>query len=72
MCYAHLLIFFEKIIRRGQKMRKRKIYLLILGLAILAVLGFGGKLFQKNMQIQEEGPVANEELLILGTADSIE
>ena len=53
-------------------MRKRKLYLLILGLVILAVLGFGGKLFQKNLQIQEEGPVANEELLILGTADSIE
>ena len=53
-------------------MRKHKLYLLILGLVILAVLGFGGKLFQKNLQIQEEGPVANEELLILGTADSIE
>ncbi len=51
---------------------KQKLYLLIFGLVILLFLIFSGKMFQKEGIIKGETPVANEELLILGTADSIE
>ena len=51
---------------------KQKLWLLILGLAILMVLIFGGTSLYKNGQILEETPVANEELLILGTAETVE
>ena len=50
---------------------KQKLWLLILGLAILMVLIFGGTSLYKNGQILEETPVANEELLILGTAETV-
>lgn len=50
---------------------KQKVYLLILGLAILLGLALFGKLFQNNRKIQEKPLIANEELLILGTKDSV-
>lgn len=50
---------------------KQKVYLLILGLAVLLGLALFGKLFQNNRKIQEKPLIANEELLILGTKDSV-
>lgn len=52
--------------------RKQKIYLLAFGLLVILFLILTGKLFQKNGQFGDETPVANEELLILGTAESME
>ena len=52
--------------------RKQRVILLILGVVVLAVLILTGKLSEKRGQSEEKLPVANEELLILGTADSIE
>ena len=52
--------------------RKQKGYLLILGLLVILFLILSGKLFQKDGQLTDKTPVANEELLILGTSDSIE
>ena len=52
--------------------RKQKVLLLILGVTVLAVLILTGKLNEKRGQSEEKLPVANEELLILGTADSVE
>jgi hypothetical protein len=52
--------------------KKQKVVLLILGVMVLAVLILTGKLSEKRGQFEEKLPVANEELLILGTADSIE
>lgn len=52
--------------------RKQKVYLLALGLLVIFFLILTGKLFQKDGQFGDETPVANEELLILGTADSVE
>lgn len=52
--------------------RKQKGYLLILGLLVIVLLGLSGKLFQKDEQLTDKIPVANEELLILGTSELIE
>ncbi len=52
--------------------RKQKMYLLALGLLVILFLVLTGKLFQKNVPFRDETPVANEELLILGTKDSVE
>ena len=46
--------------------------MLILGVTILAVLILTGKFNEKRGQSGDKLPVANEELLILGTADSVE
>ena len=51
---------------------KQKIVLLILGIAVLITLVFTGKLFQKEGEFEDQLPVANEELLILGICDSVE
>lgn len=51
--------------------RKQKVYLLVFGLLVIVVLILTGKLFQKDEQFGDKTPVANEELLILGTKDSI-
>ena len=51
--------------------KKQKVVLLILGVMVLAVLILTEKLSEKMGQSEEKLPVANEELLILGTADSI-
>ncbi len=53
--------------------RKQKIVLLILGLAIIFFLILRGRIFRKGTAVIEENvPVANEELLILGTGEQIE
>ena len=52
--------------------RKQKGYLLILGLIVLGFLFLTGKLFRKEQPIKEKTPIANEELLILGTYDTIQ
>lgn len=52
--------------------RKQKLYLLAAGMLVILFLILTGKLFQNDRQHEEKTPVANEELLILGTADSIE
>ena len=52
--------------------RKHKIYLLALGLLVILVLILTGKLFQKGGQFEDKTPVANEELVIFGNAESIE
>ena len=52
--------------------RKQRVLLLILGVTILAVLILTGKFNEKRGQSGDKLPVANEELLILGTADSVE
>lgn len=51
---------------------KQKIYLLVFGLLVIMFLILTGRLFQKNGQSEDKTPVANEELLILGTADTVE
>lgn len=51
---------------------KHKMYLLLLGLLIIVFLILTGRLFQKSRQNAEQTPVANEELLILGIAGSLE
>lgn len=51
---------------------KQKIILLIFGIAVLITLVFTGKLFQKEEKFEDQFPVANEELLILGICDSLE
>lgn len=52
--------------------RKKKIYLLAFGLLVILFLILTGRLFRKDRQSEDKTPVANEELLILGTADSVE
>lgn len=52
--------------------RKQKGYLLVFGLFVILFLILTGKLFQKDRQSEDKMPVANEELVILGTADSVE
>ena len=52
--------------------RKAKIFLLIFGLFVILFLALTGKLLKKDVQFGDKKPVANEELLILGTADSIQ
>ena len=51
--------------------QKQKLYLLILGLIVILFLLLTGRLFRKNEQSGDKVPVANEELLILGTAESV-
>lgn len=51
---------------------KQKKYLLAFGLFILLVLIITGNLFQKDRQSGDKTPVANEELLILGTPELVE
>lgn len=58
--------------RLNRLKRKYRVYLLILGLLVILFLALTGKLFQKNAPFRDETPVANEELLILGTTDSVE
>lgn len=52
--------------------RKQKGYLIVLGLLIILFLIISGRMFHKGGRSEEETPVANEELLILGTSDTIE
>lgn len=52
--------------------RKQKIYLLAFGLLVILFLILTGKLLPKDGQFRDETPVANEELLILGIAGSVE
>ena len=56
----------------GKLSQKQKMYLLILGLLVILFLLFSGKLFRNDKQQGDKKPVANEELLILGTSESIE
>ena len=52
--------------------RRQKMVLLLSGCIVLLLLLLTGKGFQKSNLKGEKVPIANEELLILGTADSIE
>lgn len=52
--------------------RKQKISLLIVGLIIFILLVFAGKMFPQKGVEGDKLPVANEELLILGTPDMVE
>ena len=52
--------------------QKQKLYMLILGLIVILFLLLTGRLFRKNEQSGDKVPVANEELLILGTSESVE
>ena len=52
--------------------RKQRLFLLMIGLFVIVFLGMTGKLFQKDEKIKDKKPVANEELVILGTEDSVE
>lgn len=51
--------------------RKQKVYLLILGLLVIFFLLLTGRIFYRSGQNRENTPVANEELLILGTSDTV-
>ncbi len=51
--------------------RKQKVYLLILGLLVIFFLLLTGRIFYRSGQDRENTPVANEELLILGTSDTV-
>lgn len=52
--------------------RKQKVILLILGFVVLVILILSGKMLKRDAQLGDETPIANEELLILGTEDSVE
>ena len=52
--------------------RKQKIILLILGFIIFVLLVIAGKMFPQKGVEGDKIPVANEELLILGTPDMVE
>lgn len=52
--------------------QKQKGWLIVLGLVIILFLLITEKFFYKGGQTEEDAPVANEELLILGTSDNIE
>ena len=52
--------------------RKQKVYLLILGLFVIFFLLLTGRIFYRSGQDGENTPVANEELLILGTSDTVD
>ena len=56
----------------GKLSRKVKLFLLVFGLIILLFLLLTGRLLKKDKQIGDKKPVANEELLILGTSESID
>ncbi len=51
---------------------RQKKYLLAFGILIILFLMFTGRLLKNNEPSPEKVPVANEELLILGTADQVE
>lgn len=50
---------------------KQKKYLLAFGMLVILFLIVTGRLLKKNEQLPEKEPVANEELLILGTDEQI-
>lgn len=52
--------------------QKQKGWLIVLGLLIILFLLITEKIFYKGQEPDEDAPVANEELLILGTSDTIE
>ena len=56
----------------GKLGSRQKVVLLIIGLLILFALILTGKMFYKGKPPAGNAPIANEELLILGTADSVE
>ena len=56
----------------GKLGSRQKVVLLIIGLLILFALVLTGKMFYKDKTHTGKTPIANEELLILGTADSVE
>lgn len=59
--------------RFGKISKTSKLVLLGLGILILLLLAVSGKLFQTREKVpNEETPIANEELLILGTAETVE
>lgn len=49
-----------------------KVYLLIAGVLVILFLILTGRLLGGNEQRQEDAPIANEELLILGTSQTVE
>ena len=49
-----------------------KVYLLLAGVLAILFLLITGRLFGRNEQKSEDTPIANEELLILGTAETVE
>ncbi len=51
--------------------RKQKVYLLVFGLLVILFLLLTGRIFYRGGQDKEQTPVANEELLILGTSDTV-
>lgn len=52
--------------------RRQKLWLLAFGVVILTGLVLTGRVVQKNGSFEDETPVANEELVILGTAETLE
>ena len=52
--------------------QKQKMYMLVIGSILLLVLALSGKLGRTEQENAEKPPIANEELLILGTEKSIE
>ena len=52
--------------------QKQKLYLLVIGLVVIFVLWMSGKLVKKEELHLEEMPIANEELFIFGTGETIE
>lgn len=53
--------------------KKQKIYLLVIGLAMILFLWMSGNLVKKDrLHPAEDSPIANEELFIFGTAETIE
>lgn len=51
--------------------RKQKVYLLILGLLVISFLIITGRMFREKGQNEDLTLIANEELLILGTAETV-
>ena len=51
---------------------RQKVYLLVFGVMVLLFMLLTGKLFNKDTNQVDKIPIANEELLILGTSDSVE
>ena len=56
----------------GKRLGKSKVYLLIVGVLVVFFLAFTGRLFENIEQGSEDVPIANEELLILGTEQTVE
>ena len=51
---------------------RQKVYLLVFGVMVLLFMLLTGNLFNKDTNQVDKIPIANEELLILGTSDSVE